>query len=86
MLLFASIVLAEYPNNSDVYRSPGTLAVPLFIVFPLRLGHNAALKNLSKHPQPKMDQEPLKFVCTPFLPFYSLTEAKSTDFWETESY
>lgn len=86
MLLFASIVLAEHSNNSDVYRSPGTLVVPLFIVFPLRLGHNAALKNLSKHPQPKMDQEPLNFVSTPFLPFHSPSEAKSTDFCETESY
>lgn len=86
MLLFASIVLAEHPKNSDIHRSPVTLAATLFIVFPLRLSHNAALKNLSRHPQPKMDKEPLNFGCASSLPFYSLTEAKPTDFWETESY
>lgn len=53
MLLFASIVLAEHPNNSDIYRSPMTLAATLFIVFPLRLSHNAALKTSQGIPNQK---------------------------------
>lgn len=86
MLLFASIVLAEHPNNSDIYRSPVILAATLFIVFPLRLIHNAVLKKPLKASSTQNGEEPLNFGCTPFLPFYSLTEAKPIDFWKTESY